>query len=146
MGNPDAQILPAIMAEIEFSDSNKNALGPFDSIDPDEGMKGDRSSSDAVKPRILSTVGSITFAPGPTDGFSAKVDIIMKPEAKERNKRLFGALMGHLGTAKRKLEEDSSTIDKQSSRQSAVSQKNVLENKRLQQLERVANDTLKAKV
>ena len=136
------------MAEIDLDDSKKNALGPFDSIDPDEGMKGDRSSSDAVKPRILSTVGSITFAPpdGPSDGFSAKVDIIMKPEAKERNKRLFGALMGHLGTAKRKLEEDSSTIDKQSSRQSAVSQKNVLENRRLQQLERVANDTLKAKV
>ena len=117
-----------------------------------------RNSSSLIKrPRILSTIGSAISANNDQSSNIAerhevhkegesKSNIHDKPEVKQRNKRLFGALMGHLGTAKRKLEEDSSTIDKQTSRQNAVAHKNGMENKRLQQLQREATDSEKLKV
>jgi pinin/SDK/memA/ protein conserved region len=119
----------------------------------------DKSSSSSVmkRPRILSTIGSATSANNGQSSETAERDeaheegdskssVHNRPEFVQRNKRLFGALMGHLGTAKRKLEEDSSTIDKQTSRQNAVAHKNSVENRRLQQLQREATDAEKSKV
>lgn len=109
------------------------------------------------KPKILSTIGStntklcdqaddISDHYQDSDVRDIKSDTYKKPEAIQRNKRLFGALMGHLGVAKRKLEEDSTNIEKQSAFQMAVLQKNDLENRRLQQLQREASNSYKAKV
>lgn len=115
------------------------------------------SPSYIKRPRILSTIGSsISANNGQSSNIAERHEVREdgesksnahdKPEVMQRNKRLFGALMGHLGTAKRKLEEDSSTIDKQTSRQNAVAHKNGMENKRLQQLDREAADAGKSKV
>ena len=110
------------------------------------------SSNERKRPRILSTIGLTNSAShDPSDAVVPEVrklehEVYKKPEAIQRNKRIFGALMGHLGIAKRKLEEDSLNIDKQTSLQIAVSNKNGLENRRLQQLQREASDAQKAKV
>jgi hypothetical protein len=69
-----------------------------------------------------------------------------KPEAVQRNKRLFGNLMGHLGRAKRKLEEDSLNIKKQAILQSAVAQRNAEESKRLLQRQMEITHAEKEKV
>lgn len=110
------------------------------------------SSNDRKRPRILSIVGStISASHDLPDTAIPEVrnledEVYKKPEAIQRNKRIFGALMGHLGIAKRKLEEDSLNIDKQTSLQMTVLNKNGMENRRLQQLQREASDAQKAKV
>ena len=124
--------------------------------DDESRTRTQQSSSPSLikRPRILSTIGSsISAHDGQSSNIAerhedaeSKSNAHDKPEMMQRNRRLFGALMGHLGTAKRKLEEDSSTIDKQTSRQNAVAHKNGMENKRLQQLDRKAADAGKSKV
>jgi hypothetical protein len=110
------------------------------------------SSNERKRPRILSTIGATNSAShDPSDSAVPEArnlenEVYKKPEAIQRNKRIFGALMGHLGIAKRKLEEDSSHIDKQTSLQMTVLNKNGMENRRLQQLQREATDAQKAKV
>lgn len=71
------------------------------------------SSENVKKPKILSTIGAMNTIP---DKYQYNKDkaadtkspvfteikrdiIVQKPEAVQRNKRLFGVLMGHLGTA-----------------------------------------------
>ena len=49
----------------------------------------------------------------------------------ERNKRVFAGLIGHLGLAKKKLEQDSSIIDKQQGIATIVSQKHQIEGKKI---------------
>jgi pinin/SDK/memA/ protein conserved region len=73
-------------------------------------------------------------------------DVYKRPEAVQRNKRLFGSLMGHLSLAKKKLEEDSSQIEKQVALQSAVVQRVSEENRRLEELHNEAFGAQKAKV
>ena len=108
-------------------------------------------------PRLLSKIGSASsasseqFDDARNDDHSSNLreiqnNVYKKPEAIQRNKRIFGALMGHLGVAKRKLEEDSSTIEKRSARQTAVVQKNGMESRRLEQLHKEASHSYKAKV
>jgi pinin/SDK/memA/ protein conserved region len=110
------------------------------------------SSNERKRPRILSTIGATNSASNdPLDNAVPEArnlenEVYKKPEAIQRNKRIFGALMGHLGIAKRKLEEDSLNIDKQTSLQMTVLNKNGMENRRLQQLQREATDAQKAKV
>lgn len=140
---------------IERVSEDVHTIGSEDEVH----TRTDKSSSSSVpkRPRILSTIGSATSANNSQssetaerdearEGGDSKSSIHNRPEFVQRNKRLFGALMGHLGTAKRKLEEDSSTIDKQTSRQNAVAHKNSVENRRLQQLQREAADAEKSKV
>lgn len=135
-----------------------NALAMFTSahsIGAPESMSSHASSSSSnerKRPRILSTIGSTNSASHdlsdnvvPEDR-NLENEVYKKPEAIQRNKRIFGALMGHLGIAKRKLEEDSLNIDKQTSLQMTVINKNGMENRRLQQLQREATDAQKAKV
>lgn len=59
---------------------------------------------------------------------------VVKTEVAQRNKRMFGSLLGHLGLAKRKLEKDSELIGKQTAVTSAVSQKNQDELQRVNDL------------
>jgi hypothetical protein len=107
------------------------------------------------RPKLLSTIGATSMElPNASEEGEHSLDINQrersgthkKPEAVQRNKRLFGALMGHLGVAKRKLEEDSSNVEKKSALHMAVTQKNGMENMRLQQLHREASDAQRAKV
>ena len=118
---------------------------------------GDYLHEEVKKPKILSTIGSTNTILYDQYGDSSdrlrdsdvkdiKNDAFKEPEAIQRNKRLFGALMGHLGVAKRKLEVDSTIIEKQSALQMAVLKKNDLENRRLQLLQKEASTSYKAKV
>ncbi|RYH13097.1 hypothetical protein EON65_36510 [archaeon] len=51
-------------------------------------------------------------------------EVYKKPEEVSRNRRLLGSLMGHLGSAKQKLEQDSELLQMQSSKgQSALSKR-----------------------
>lgn len=117
----------------------------------------DYRHEEVKRPKILSTIGSTNAILYDQYGDSRnrlrdsdvkdiKNDAFKEPEAIQRNKRLFGALMGHLGVAKRKLEVDSLNIEKQSALQVAVLQKNDLENRRLQLLQKEASTSYKAKV
>eukprot|EP01039_Chlorochromonas_danica_P004525 gene4525-4963_t len=57
----------------------------------------------------------------------------IQPEILNRNKRMFGSLMGHLGHAKRKLEEDSSFLEKQSMKLQSAQHRNEEEKKRIEE-------------
>lgn len=127
--------------------------------------------SNSKRPKILSAIGSVSRGVssqgngengervrdgeferfgdgGEVEESSRQIvkDGSLKPEAVQRNKRMFGSLMGHLGIAKRKLEDDSSNIEKRSALQMTVVQKNSMENRRLQGLQREASDAQKGKV
>lgn len=56
-------------------------------------------------------------------------------EGQDRSKRMFGALMGHLGKARKAIEKDSDLLKKQNSRVSQVDLKDQQEAKRLKELE-----------
>lgn len=62
------------------------------------------------------------------------------------NRRMFGALMGHLGQAQKKLNDDSEVIKMQVSRRQEVSQKNSEESKRAAKLQRTLSVEQKEKV
>jgi len=53
------------------------------------------------------------------------------PEVVNRNKRLFSTLIGHLGSAKKKLEADHENIQRQSSLMKSIAEKNTEEFKKL---------------
>ena len=133
--------------------------------DSSSGLGSDQPSTGVRRHKILSSIGSTkSSSRHQADGDSRPPDYydnidtrdtvdkgdsndpFKKPEAVQRSKRLFGALMGHLGVAKRKLEEDHSNIERISAVQMAVSRKNGMENRRLLQLQREASDSHKAKV
>lgn len=59
---------------------------------------------------------------------------VVKAEVAQRNKRMFGSLLGHLGLAKRKLEKDSELIGKQTAVNTAAIQKNQDELQRVNDL------------
>ena len=62
------------------------------------------------------------------------------------NRRMFGALMGHLGKAQKNLTDDASVIKKQISRRLEASQKNSEESKRVAKLQRTLSVEQKEKV
>ena len=70
----------------------------------------------------------------------------MKPMTIQRNKRMFSALMGHLSSAQKNLERDSSQIEKQDTRKTLASQKNTLESQRVAELHKVVTREQKDKV
>lgn len=55
-----------------------------------------------------------------------------QPETLNRNKRMFGSLMGHLGLARQKLEQDTPLLEKQSQKLHTVVQKHQQEMARVQ--------------
>ncbi len=73
-------------------------------------------------------------------------DVYAKPDVVQRNKRMFGALMGHLGKAKEILQHDSLLIEKQDQQKLAASVKNKEESKRLFQLQREVSREEREKV
>jgi len=104
-----------------------------------------------AKPRIMSAIVSVS---GPSNEISNEVDIdsqdrsngvgkpsaqeaYQKPEAIKRNKRMFGALMGHLGMAKKKLEQDNDLIEKQDRLKVLAMEKHQIEAKRLALIQRI---------
>lgn len=70
------------------------------------------------------------------------------PKAKNvaGNRRMFGALMGHLGRAQKKLDADSEVINMQVARRQEASQKNTEESKRVAKLQRTLSVEQKEKV
>lgn len=63
-------------------------------------------------------------------------EVFTNPDVINRNKRLFGSLMGHLGSAQSKLERDSEAIKRQTERIHEVAKKNAEESKRLEALKK----------
>lgn len=75
-------------------------------------------------------------------------DVFTQPDVMNRNKRLFGSLMGHLGSAQTKLERDSEAIKKQTEKLNEVAKKNAEEMKRLEALkkEEIRKATYESKI
>ena len=59
-----------------------------------------------------------------------------KPDTLNRNKRMFGLMMGHLGMARQKLEADSNLIKKQTEISVAVAERNAKEVQRVELLKK----------
>lgn len=70
----------------------------------------------------------------------------LKPVTMQRNKRMFGALMGHLNSAQKTLQQDSELIEKQDNRKILAAQKNNLESQRVAKLHKVITREQKDKV
>lgn len=114
---------------------------------------GLESRNPAPRPKIMSAIASVSKSLTNEDELEkstqktandrnkdeeSKVnEAYTKPEAVKRNRRMFGALMGHLDLAKKKLEQDSNKIDQQNRLKSIAMEKNQLEAKRVQQLQRI---------
>jgi hypothetical protein len=104
-----------------------------------------RDSDNGVKctKKILSTVGEVKYSnESETNTSLNETASNLRPELQNppdiimRNKRLFGALMGHLGSAKKLLEKDSSKIEQQIHTKLIVTEKNEQANQMLLELHR----------
>lgn len=108
--------------------------------DADRDAPGKRSRQDMLpKPKLMSAIAVVVPPSGPEDDTSGRWDpnneaevhsakpatraVEKQPDAMRRNRRMFGALMGHLDTARRNLERDS-TIKVQESVETNVVEKN----------------------
>jgi hypothetical protein len=60
--------------------------------------------------------------------------VYQRPDSVQRNKRMFGNLMGHLGRARQILEKDSQVIEKQEHQKNVATLKNQAESQRLYKL------------
>lgn len=94
-------------------------------------MRVDRRGDSNGKPniKVRDEVNIVTSKPEIKEVFT-------NPDVMNRNKRLFGSLMGHLGSAQSKLERDSEAIKKQTEKTYEVAKKNAEESKRLEALKR----------
>ena len=101
-----------------------------DDVERESKRQGIEIGGKPAAKKLLSAVGAVKG----TDPESTRVEsprsvqagVFTKPDELIRNKRVFGALMGHLGKAKKNLEVDA-RIEKQSSLNSAASEKNRME-------------------
>lgn len=62
-----------------------------------------------------------------------------KPDTVQRNKRMLGALMGHLNKAKKNLERDATSIGTQETLKANATEKNLAESKRVAELQRITS-------
>jgi len=65
-------------------------------------------------------------------------EIHQQTDVKNRNKRMFAGLMGHLGQARRALESDSAKIERQTTLKEVAKNKNLEESKKVAELRRLA--------
>lgn len=70
----------------------------------------------------------------------------LKPDTVKRNRRMFGALMGHLDRASTSLKKDASLIEKQGLQRKLVTEKNMIESKRVSEFQRKVSLEEKEKV
>lgn len=63
-------------------------------------------------------------------------DAYMKPEIVKRDKRMFSALMGHLGRASTSLKDDATIIEKQDKRRELATKKNKMESSRVAEIQK----------
>ena len=91
------------------------------------------------KPRVMSAVAAVIQHDTATstenhDNCSSKPLIReqnLNPDAVRRNRRMFGALMGHLGKAQQSLKTDSSLLERQNAVKSSAMHRHVEESKRI---------------
>lgn len=94
-----------------------------------------------AKPRVMSAVAAVIHHDSvtPVDSHGA-VDCPSKPlirkqnlnpDAVRRNRRMFGALMGHLGKAQQSLKTDSELLERQNAMKSTAMHRHVEESKRI---------------
>eukprot|EP01036_Dinobryon_divergens_P037509 gene37509-49090_t len=112
-------------------------------VDSDFNKKRNRNDgyddSRSIRPKIMSKIVAVSNPhdnaielPINNDNETPNnPEVFSKPDVVKRNKRMFGALMGHLDLAKRNLEHDSDRIGRQSKLNALASEKNQLEAKRL---------------
>lgn len=82
-----------------------------------------------------------------TDNNTEKVvPLVKKPDTMQRNKRLFGALMGHLDSAKRILERDATKIDKQVQTKTVAAEKHQQQSRVVAELFNKIKETEQKKV
>lgn len=107
----------------------------------------DEDSSQSHRPKLLSSIVVVNsqqngdLKPEEDDmtissvqnSIKSRSDIEIQPENRNRNKRMFGSLIGHLGLARKNLEKDV-IINKQNTVATSVLHKNSEESKRLSDL------------
>jgi hypothetical protein len=114
-----------------------------DNFESDGGQQVSQVKS-PIKKILMSAVGAVSssdrWSPQHADVSShesadskLKPNITLNAEGLNRSKRLFGSLMGHLGSARKKLEQDSEKIEQQSLAKQEATNKHLLEGKKLQE-------------
>jgi hypothetical protein len=63
-------------------------------------------------------------------------DAYLQPDTVKRDKRMFSALMGHLGRASTSLKDDATLIQKQDKRREMVTKKNQIESNRVAEIQK----------
>jgi hypothetical protein len=120
---------------------------------PNKRQRADLNSSQT--PKLLSSIAIVRADPdrSAADGRSTadeaqkpQQEAYMKPVTVQRNKRMFGALMGHLNSAQKTLQLDSELIEKQDHRKVLATQKNSIESQRVAKLHKVVTREQKDKV
>lgn len=115
----------------------------------------------ARRPKILSSIGNVSLSEqnekeyqndhkhennsSNRDQSYPLIQVTSKPEVQEaysapevvkRSKRLFSSLIGHLGSAKKKLDEDQDTIQRQTTLVRSITKKSADEFKKLRERKR----------
>jgi hypothetical protein len=113
------------------------------SLSEQEGKGEGEEAAGHRRPRILQSAIAAVVRPqsdlGPRgeDNYVSRASIQQaqaKPEAVSRNKRMLSSLLGHLGQAKRRLERDSSVIERQALRAAAAIERNRADSERVNKL------------
>jgi hypothetical protein len=107
------------------------------------GRKRDRDEVETItkvaspRKKVISSVVAISSSSA-DDAFTKVSRPVVRdtgnPETAGRNRRLFGALMGHLGKARETLSRDSGKIELQSTQKNAAAEKNMQESMRVREI------------
>lgn len=110
--------------------------------------RDDEFSRSRPAKKLLSAVGAVKNSNEiDTEGSKQTVaELQNAPSVVNRNRRMLGALMGHLGMAKKRLEQDSSKIELQANLKIAATQKNIVESQRLLEIQKDIDRAEKEKV
>jgi hypothetical protein len=125
----------------------------------------DNWANDDAKPKILSRIAVVVpssaesrpqpemdsdrWVPSSEDAQPSKPstqEAYRKPDTIQRNKRMLGALMGHLNKAKQNLEKDATSIEVQETLKANATEKNLAESKRVAELQRITSREERNKV
>lgn len=115
------------------------------------------------RPKILSSIGNVSGSDPnirlnvDSKQSDEKINTVFKskpellevhnrPDIMNRNKRMFGSLVGHLGLAKKKLEDDSELIKKQQDMAASIAEKKTAEFMKYSEEKKITDEVESKKV